>query len=144
ATSASHRGCDCGEGTEESHQHHGCAEKEYAGERTRQGAGRGADTMGKPTTQCLVERSIETWCCFSKDKTKPTLDGALVQCHRVAGIGGAGGGGISGIMRVALPCSIIISLDLFSGGMGLALLSGPGVLIVPPGTPLVSVETLTA
>ena len=35
-------------------------------------------------------------------------------------------------MTVALPCSIIISLDLFSGGMGLALLSEPGVLIVPP------------
>ena len=76
--------------------------------------------------------------------TKPTPHGELVQYHRVKGTGRGGDGGISGVITVALPCSIIISLDLLSGGMGLALLSAPGVLRVPPGIPLVSVDTLTA
>jgi hypothetical protein len=47
-------------------------------------------------------------------------------------------------MTAALPCSIIISLDLRSGVIGFSLLSEPGVLMVPPGTPLVSLDTLTA
>src|SRR5690242_3344927 len=44
----------------------------------------------------------------------------------------AGGGvGISGVMTTALPCSIIISLDLSCGEIGLVFLSEPKVLFVP-------------
>jgi len=47
-------------------------------------------------------------------------------------------------MTVVLPCSIIISLAMRSGEIGLALLSEPGVLMVPPGTSVVALDTLTA
>jgi hypothetical protein len=42
-------------------------------------------------------------------------------------------------MTITVP-----SLDLVAGGIGLPLLSEPGVLMVPPGTPLVSLDMLSA
>ena len=86
--------------------------------------------------------------------TKHAPDGALSSAcshtlHTIGsdycgpGGGGGGGGGASGAGASGVTITLS-SPDSVAGGIGLPLASEPGVLMVPPGTPLVSLDSLWA